>query len=74
MIKAKLFTRKGEFVEEFVMPESQIQPEVTIWGTRVFVLREIVAEACSPLVAEYYEVCAWIVEPLQQLRARNASS
>ena len=71
MTKAKLFTRKGDFVEEFVMPEFQIQPEVASWGTRVFVLHEIVAEAGSSLVADYYEVCAWSVEPSQ--RARNAA-
>ena len=54
-MKAKLFTADGGFVTDFVMPPFQKLPEVCIWGSRTFALRE----ATTP---SYYEVCAWSVD------------
>jgi hypothetical protein len=62
-MKGKLFTRSGEFVHEFIMPRFERVPEVAIWGSRIFVLREPFKAVEAPdLHPEYYEVCAWSVD------------
>ncbi len=60
-MKAKLFTRFGEFVHEFVMPEFKLIPEVALWGSRVFVLKEPF-KAIETKEPEYFEACAWSVD------------
>jgi len=59
---AKLLTRTGDLVHEFIMLPFQLMPEVAIWGERIFVLQkpfeQKFGQPCEPI---YYEACAWSV-------------
>ena len=60
---AKLVTRNGELVHEFVMIPFQLLPEVCIWGSRIFVLKQPFTQKFGePHEAIYYEACAWSVD------------
>jgi len=58
---AQLFTRAGELATECEIPEFQVMPEVLVWGTRIFCLREPFAQLKQPAEPKYYEVCTWWV-------------
>ena len=60
---AKLLTRNGELVHEFIMPLFQLIPEIAVWGNRFFVLREPFNQKFSkPAEAIYYEAYPWHIE------------
>lgn len=59
---AKLLTRSGELVHEFIILPFQLMPEVAIWGERIFVLRKpFEQEFGKPAEPIYYEACPWSV-------------
>ena len=60
---AKLLTRAGELVTEFIMPPFQLTPEVAIWGERVFVLEHPFDQTMgNPAPPIYREACPWSVD------------
>lgn len=72
---AKLLTRSGELVHEFIMMPFQLMPEVCLWGERVFVLREPFNQKFGqPAEAVYYEACAWHVAASDYFAAQMAES
>lgn len=58
---AHLYTRDGALVRTFKMPPFAMLPEVAVWGSRIFILRDpfITRQAKEP---EYYEACAWSLD------------
>lgn len=67
---AKLLTRNGELVHEFVMLPFRLMPEIAVWGNRFFVLREPFNQKFGePAEAIYYEACPWWVNASDALAA-----
>jgi hypothetical protein len=60
---AKLLTRDGQLVHEFIMLPFRLMPEVCMWGSQVFVLKKpFEQEFDTPAQPIYYEACPWHVE------------
>lgn len=60
---AKLLTRNGDLVHEFIILPFQLMPEVAVWGTRIFILAKPFEQHMgSPAEPIYYEACPWYVE------------
>lgn len=60
---AKLITRDGHLVHEFLMLPFQLMPEVAMWKGRAFVLEKpFEQEFGKPAEPIYREACTWYVE------------
>ncbi len=61
-MQAELRTRTGELIHEFSFPDFQLTPEVAMWGSRIFVLRDPFNIKLDSDRTVFYEACAWSVE------------